>query len=74
MPLAVQIGMVTRNASLDAFQSGDDAKAASPQAVIPTSAWTSEGAPCASCGAVVERRWRQNDTLVCRDCKDWGHE
>ncbi|WP_144426058.1 DUF7573 domain-containing protein [Halanaeroarchaeum sulfurireducens] len=64
---------MTRNASLDAFQSADGAASASTQAIIPTSAWTPEGAQCASCGAVVERRWRQDDTLVCPDCKDWTH-
>lgn len=39
--------------------------------VVPTSTWTPEGAPCAACGAVVERRWRQDGALVCPACKTW---
>jgi hypothetical protein len=31
------------------------------------------GAPCAACGARVERRWRDEERggLVCGDCKVW---
>ncbi|QSG06619.1 DUF7573 domain-containing protein [Halapricum desulfuricans] len=29
------------------------------------------GGACAICGDVVERRWREADDLVCRDCKNW---
>lgn len=30
-----------------------------------------EGAPCAACGASVEKRWRAEAGLVCPDCKEW---
>jgi len=37
--------------------------------------WTPDGAACASCGASVERRWRDGTdgdaTFVCSDCKEW---
>jgi hypothetical protein len=33
--------------------------------------WTPGGATCASCGATVERRWRDDGRLVCLDCKQW---
>lgn len=33
--------------------------------------WTPDGAACASCGATVERRWRDDGRLVCLDCKQW---
>lgn len=33
--------------------------------------WTPGGAPCEACGGSVERRWRDDGRLVCRDCKAW---
>lgn len=36
-----------------------------------TYAWSGEGADCEACGAVVERRWHQDGTLVCVSCKEW---
>jgi hypothetical protein len=36
-----------------------------------TYAWSPSGATCTSCGATVERRWRDDDALVCDDCKSW---
>lgn len=33
--------------------------------------WTPTGASCAACSATVERRWRDDDGLVCADCKSW---
>ena len=39
--------------------------------LAPTYQWTPDGAPCAVCGATVERRWREEDGFVCTDCKDW---
>ncbi|QSG07795.1 DUF7573 domain-containing protein [Halapricum desulfuricans] len=45
-----------------------------PEAVgraISTMSYRSEGGACATCGSVVERRWRGDDGLVCRDCKSW---
>ena len=56
--------------SLDEFV-GDDAD---PDGVTPattTYTWTAEGAACAACGEVVERRWQQSGTLVCSACKSW---
>ncbi|MFB6202180.1 MAG: hypothetical protein ABEI98_09240 [Halorhabdus sp.] len=29
------------------------------------------GGVCAACGAVVDRRWNHEGTLVCADCKVW---
>lgn len=53
----------------------DDATAPGPAAdaagIDTTYQWDPEGRPCAACGAVVERRWRDEDGLVCPDCKDW---
>lgn len=39
--------------------------------VRSTFSWSPDGAACAECGAVVERRWRDERGLVCDDCKDW---
>lgn len=36
-----------------------------------TYAFAPAGAPCTACGAVVERRWRDEQGLVCPDCKVW---
>ena len=47
---------------------------ASTDAVEPaatTYAWSPEGAACAECGEVVERRWIQGGVLVCGACKSW---
>jgi len=47
---------------------------ASTDAVEPavtTYAWSPEGAACAECGEVVERRWTQDGVLVCGACKSW---
>lgn len=41
------------------------------QPAVPTSEWTPDGATCAECDVVVERRWRDGGALVCTDCKDW---
>jgi hypothetical protein len=43
----------------------DRARTASTTAFVPG------GAPCESCGASVRRRWRDDDALVCADCKVW---
>jgi len=37
----------------------------------PTATWSPDGAACAACGDVVERRWRDDDELVCAGCKEW---
>lgn len=36
-----------------------------------TMAWTADDVPCDACGAVVQRRWRDDDQLVCSACKEW---
>ncbi|WP_324756376.1 DUF7573 domain-containing protein [Haloarcula sp. GH36] len=36
-----------------------------------TYAWSDDGAACAACGTVVERRWQQDGSLVCPACKEW---
>lgn len=33
--------------------------------------WTPTGAACACCGSTVEKRWRDDDEMVCADCKEW---
>lgn len=33
--------------------------------------WTPRTAACATCGESVERRWRDDGAMVCRDCKEW---
>ncbi|MDT3433763.1 hypothetical protein [Haloarcula sp. 1CSR25-25] len=38
---------------------------------VTTYAWSPEGAACAECGEVVERRWIQGGDLVCGACKSW---
>jgi len=45
--------------------------AADPGPTRPAYAWTPDGAECADCGAIVERRFRDGDRLVCADCKTW---
>jgi len=42
-----------------------------PGPAVSTYAWYPGGGECAACGAAVERRWRQDDDLVCPDCKEW---
>lgn len=38
---------------------------------VSTYEFSPDGAPCAACGAVVEKRWRDDGELVCPDCKVW---
>lgn len=66
------------NRSLDEFQSTEDSAATSEEGpdgdaepIAPTYTWSAAGGGCAECGAVVERRWRQGDSLVCPECKSW---
>ena len=33
--------------------------------------WTPGGADCDCCGTSVEKRWRDEDGMVCADCKEW---
>ncbi|WP_255197934.1 DUF7573 domain-containing protein [Halorarius litoreus] len=38
---------------------------------VSTYAFAPDGAACDSCGAVVQKRWRDDAGLVCPDCKQW---
>lgn len=38
---------------------------------VSTATWTPGGGVCKVCDSTTERRWRENGTLVCVDCKDW---
>ncbi|WP_049937930.1 DUF7573 domain-containing protein [Haloplanus natans] len=38
---------------------------------VPTMRWSANGAACDDCDAVVSRRWRDGDSFVCADCKEW---
>ncbi|WP_158055275.1 DUF7573 domain-containing protein [Halorussus halophilus] len=33
--------------------------------------WSPAGQECDHCGDTVARRWRDDDVLVCQDCKSW---
>lgn len=66
------------NRSLDDFQSDEDTPTTDAggtgedeEPIAPTYTWSATGGGCAECGAVVERRWRQGDSLVCPECKSW---
>jgi|GEM_PF-281121 len=52
----------------------DDRPDDSTEAITParsTATWTSGGAACTRCGTVVERRWVDDEALVCGSCMDW---
>jgi hypothetical protein len=73
----------------DAEGGGSDDDPATDDADPPTLTYASspDGAPCASCGETVEKRWvageggvtgdgdepvvENPDALVCPDCKEW---
>ncbi|ELZ46713.1 hypothetical protein C463_03759 [Halorubrum californiense DSM 19288] len=38
---------------------------------VATSTWHADGAACDRCGESVDRRWRDDDALVCADCASW---
>ena len=38
---------------------------------VETSTWHADGAECDRCGERAERRWRDEDALVCADCASW---
>ncbi|MGM0399404.1 MAG: DUF7573 domain-containing protein [Halobacteriota archaeon] len=62
------------NAGEDGEPEVDDEPVAGedPPSLATTSEWTPDGEECDACGAVVERRWRQNGALVCPECKNWS--
>jgi hypothetical protein len=66
------------DSSLDSFLDADESESAAgsdttdeSESAESTYAWDPEGAACEGCGAVVERRWRDDGDLVCDACKSW---
>ncbi|WP_411714840.1 hypothetical protein [Natronomonas sp.] len=55
----------------DAEADADAAAADSVEPAVSTHEWTPTGAECDACGAVVERRWRDDGERVCESCKVW---
>lgn len=63
--------------------SGDDERDADSQtseesaasdgldAATVTYEWSDDGGACADCGEPTRRRWRDDGSFVCADCKDW---
>lgn len=43
----------------------------SVEPAVSTFEFAPDGAECAVCDAVVERRWRDERGFVCPDCKEW---
>ncbi|WP_435196129.1 DUF7573 domain-containing protein [Natronomonas sp. EA1] len=37
----------------------------------PTYDWSPEGTECEACGETVEKRWRDDEGMVCGECKGW---
>ncbi|WP_178915384.1 hypothetical protein [Natronomonas gomsonensis] len=69
-------GDVDDDAANDADTDPDTDASGSVSPAVSTYDWTPTGATCASCDAVVERRWRDGSDdgdgeLVCFDCKAW---
>lgn len=55
-------------------EDADDESSRDPATVEPAAAtydWSPDGATCAACEEVVERRWRGDPGFVCESCKDW---
>lgn len=61
------------NRSLDDFvEAGSSTETAEDvDQIEPTYTWSPTGGGCAVCGAIVDRRWRDGDSLVCSECKSW---
>lgn len=55
--------------SADADTDADADAGAEP--AVSTYDWSPGGTACEGCGAVVERRWRDGEQLVCGECKEW---
>ncbi|WP_338741085.1 DUF7573 domain-containing protein [Haloplanus salilacus] len=64
---------VTENGGAEAeMEAAEPAEPVEPvEASAPTMRWSGAGAPCAGCGDTVTRRWRDDGSFVCADCKDW---
>lgn len=39
--------------------------------VVSTVIWSPGGTACDACGESVERRWTDDESLRCTDCKEW---
>lgn len=50
---------------------GGDAVGDPDEVATVTYEWTPGGASCANCASVVEARWRDEQGLVCEECKRW---
>jgi hypothetical protein len=63
----------TAGEPLDSSGSETDADASlgTVEPATSTYEWTPAGAACEACDALVERRWRDDEKLVCADCKEW---
>ena len=59
----------TATDGVDADADGGDK--GTPEPAAPTFDWTPDGSVCAACGERVERRWTDDDRLVCAACKGW---
>ena len=59
----------TATDGVDADADGGDE--GTPEPAAPTFDWTPGGSVCAACGERVERRWTDDDRLVCAACKGW---
>ena len=58
----------------DAGGEDGDSPYVDPDEVEPAAAtyvWNGDGGVCNACGERSGRRWRQEDGLVCPDCKEW---
>lgn len=44
---------------------------AEPGPAAVTAQWTPAGAACDRCGAETRRLWTEDDSAVCRSCKEW---
>lgn len=56
---------------------GDSNDPSASEADVPTerpgtSRYDPAGTECPVCAATVRRLWHDDDSLVCRNCKDWG--
>lgn len=55
-------------------EGGDADQPPTPETVdpaTPTLDFSPGGADCEGCGETVRRRWRDDDGMVCGDCKEW---
>ncbi|QHS16444.1 DUF7573 domain-containing protein [Halopenitus persicus] len=60
---------VPEETDTDETDAEEDANPVEP--ATATATWTSGGAACDRCDAVVERRWLEDGAQLCADCKEW---